>query len=278
MKLTVSNIAWSVEEEDAVARDLREWGAAGVEVAPTRIWPDLSQAPAREVAAYRAFWEDHGLRVSSMQALLYGQPELRIFEGPEVRDATLAYLEHALEIGAILGAGVLVFGSPKNRQRGDLDPEPAHAVALEFFRRLGVRAQAHGVAIGLEANPTDYQCDFLTTHGELSAFVRAVDHPGVAHHLDLGGALLCGDDEAEAVAGGWPLSHVHLSEPFLNGIGRHPEAHDRLAHALRAKGYSGWISIESRRDEADALGRVEQAVAFVTERYLGGNPAGNPDS
>ncbi len=269
MKLAISNIAWSVQEEDAIAARLVAWGAQGVEVAPTRIWHDLSRAPAAEVTAYKRYWRDHGLEIPSMQALLFGQPALRLFQGPETREQMLAYLDHALRIGALLGARVLVFGSPKNRQRGPLGLVEARQVAFDFFGRLGDRACNHGVTIGLEANPTDYHCDFLTTHQELADFVQALDHPGVVHHLDLGGVILSQEHPRDAVKALWPLAHVHLSEPFLNGLGQHQEAHERLARTLLRRGYEGWVSIETRSDETDPAGRVQATLAFARARYQG---------
>lgn len=267
MKRAISNIAWSLEEEASVAGKLATWGAQAVEVAPTRTWPDLASAPPPEVKRYRQFWADHGLEISSMQALLYGQPDLHVFGNQAEQGRTLDYLNHALDIGAELGADVLVFGSPKNRKRGDRSDREVQDQATQFFHELGERAAERGVRIGLEANPVDYHCDFLTDHEQVAAFVGALAHPGVVHHLDLGGAILAGDDLAACVERAHPMAHVHLSEPFLNGVGAHQDEHRALAQALATAGYARWISIETRRDEEDPLGRVEKALAFVAEVY-----------
>ena len=55
---------------------------------------------------------DRGVSVVALQALLFGRPDLVLFESPERRSATLDYLEGVLRLASWLGAGPLVFGSP----------------------------------------------------------------------------------------------------------------------------------------------------------------------
>lgn len=269
MKLAISNIAWDLGEERTVGSRLRGWGIAGVEVAPSRVWPDLAAVSDSEVASYRAFWLDHDMVIPSMQALLYGRPDLTIFHDASTRARTLAYLHHAVRIGALLGAKVLVFGSPRNRQRGDMRDDVASAIAVDFFTTLGDQAVDAGVAIALEANPLEYGCDFLMTNVEVAAFVRTLDHPGIVHHVDLGGTILAGELPGEIVRDAWPVAHVHASEPHLASFGTHDHehAHRALAGALTTAGYSRWVSIEMRRDPSDPVGAVERAAGFAATVY-----------
>ena len=44
MKLAISNIAWTNEEEADVAAKLRELGVRCVEIAPTKRWDDPTKA------------------------------------------------------------------------------------------------------------------------------------------------------------------------------------------------------------------------------------------
>lgn len=263
----MSNIAWTVDEERAMALQLRAWGADGVEVAPSRHWPDLSTVSDQDVASYRGFWREHGLVVSSMQALLYGRPDLTMFQDAATRARTLAYLCHAARIGAGLGAQVLVFGSPRNRRRGDVGHAEAVGIATDFFRRLGDHAVDQGVTIGLEANPTAYDCDFLTTNAEATSFVTAVGHPGIVHHIDVGGTILMNESIDVVVRDACPVAHVHASEPHLTELGRHETAHRSIAAALAGVGYNKWVSIEMRRDAGDPAGAVERAIRLAAALY-----------
>src|SRR4051812_10174740 len=109
--LAVSGIAWEQAEEADVARLMRRHGCGAVELAPTGRWPKPLEAPAADVAAYRRWWEDQGLPVVALQALLFGQPELLLFESAPVRARLLDYLKGIVDLGAALGAKALVFGS-----------------------------------------------------------------------------------------------------------------------------------------------------------------------
>src|SRR5438477_315577 len=148
MKLAVSNIAWPREQDAAVADALRELGVTGIEVAPTKVWPQPLAATDAEVDAYRRFWNDRGIEIIAAQALLFGKPELTLFDSPETRARTLDYLTGIVRLCSRLGAGALVFGSPKNRRVGNGSPHKARQVAAEFFGRLaGVAEDAGAEAV-----------------------------------------------------------------------------------------------------------------------------------
>ncbi|HVE85340.1 MAG TPA: sugar phosphate isomerase/epimerase, partial [Myxococcales bacterium] len=115
MKLTASNIAWKPAEDETAAAALRSVRAEGVEIAPTAVWPRPLESTQQQRLEYRRWWEERGLKISSLQALLFGRPELRIFGDEEGRKATFEYLAGMIRLGGELGAAALVFGSPKNR-------------------------------------------------------------------------------------------------------------------------------------------------------------------
>ena len=72
LSLSVSQIAWTPDLEDKVVPLLREWGVCGVEVTPARVASDPGDPTPGEARSCRRRLESCGLRVSSMQALLYG--------------------------------------------------------------------------------------------------------------------------------------------------------------------------------------------------------------
>ena len=164
LRLAVSNIAWNADEDDAIGLLLQSEGVAGVEIAPTKWRERPLDATSREIADYRRAWEERGLRIVSMQSLLFGRPDLQLFG--DTRSALTDFLIRTIELGANLGAHALVFGSPRNRVRGELSPVDAMSTAVDFFRPLGEHAAAHGVTLCIEASPPDYGCDFVTTTAE----------------------------------------------------------------------------------------------------------------
>ena len=269
MKLAVSNIAWPREQEAAVADLLREHGVAGVEVAPTKVWPNPLAATESEIDAYRRSWNDRGIEVVAAQALLFGKPELTVFDSVETRAKTLAYLAGIVRLGARLGAGALVFGSPKNRRVGNGSPHQARAVAKEFFRELGKIAADAGTAVVLEANPPEYGADFVTRAAEAVELVKAVDHPGFRLHLDTGCMTLAKDPIGDTFDAGFALTrHFHVSEPNLDRPGTPGKVdHPAFAAELKRRGYSHWVSLEMREPKPFTPGALADAVRWLKQVY-----------
>ena len=153
MKLAISNIAWPTSEEEMAARIMQEAQIGGVEVAPTKLWPKPLEATDDDLARYRHFWAAHGIAIVAVQSLLFGRPDLTIFENAVKRRETLAYLRRIMRLSAQLGAHVLVFGSPKNRKVNDLPPATVETIAVDFFHAAGEVAAAYELLLCIEPNP-----------------------------------------------------------------------------------------------------------------------------
>lgn len=269
MKIAVSNIAWNIEEDAAVAALLREFKVKGVELAPTKVWPLPDAVDETSARDYRNFWLDQGCEIVAFQALLFGRPELCLFTSDEAREKTFAYLSTIIGLAEKLGACALVFGSPKNRAVGEMKPSRAAEIAIEFFGRIGEVAASHGTCFCIEPNPVDYGCDFVRTAAEGLELVRRVNHPGFRLHLDAGALTMNGEDYERAIAEciEW-MAHFHVSEPNLEIIGRRNTPHCRIARALRTANYQNWVSVEMRGAQARPnTTALRDALDFVTSTY-----------
>jgi D-psicose/D-tagatose/L-ribulose 3-epimerase len=276
MRLAVSNIAWPPEADEAAARLLTEHGVAGVEIAPARVCERPWEAPPDRVAAYRRFWEERGLPIVAMQALLFGRPELVLFADTAARRSLRDHLLAIIDLAAGLGAERLVFGSPKNRLRGGLGRAQAEAIALPFFVDLGRRAADRGVWLCIEPNPVEYGCDFLVDSREVIRFVERVGQAGLGVHLDAGGMKLAGECPADVVSrAGHRWRHFHASEPHLVAVGDGGVDHGGIAAALRHVGYDGFVSVEMVQDPAGTSWheRLARSLSIVQRAYGDGATA-----
>jgi sugar phosphate isomerase/epimerase len=268
MKLAVSNIAWPAEQDEAVAELLRAEGVGGVEVAPTKLWPRPAEASAEEIEVCRRWWETRGLAIVAAQALLFGRPELTLFDDAETRGRTRDYLRAIVRVCGLLGAGALVFGSPKNRRRGGREPGEVWPVAVDFFGDLAETAEAEGTAVVIEANPPEYGADFVTRAAEAITLVQAVNHPGLRLHLDTACMALADDPAAETVAAGSPLlRHFHASEPFLAPLGVGGIDHAAAGMELRRRGYAHWVSVEMKETTPFTLDGLRRAIRHARRHY-----------
>lgn len=276
MKLAVSNIAWNAPLEAAVADHLRSLGVTGVEIAPSKVHPQPLEATDADLARYRDFWESRGISIVAMQALLFGRNDLHLFRDEASRRSMRDYLAGICRFAGKVGAKALVFGSPKNRLKGELSPAAAREIAVPFFREIGQIAEREGTWLCIEHNPPEYGADFVTTSAEALDLVTAVNQPGFGLHLDTGGLTLAYEStETLSRAGSW-WRHFHISEPNLAPIGD-PAAsdaveidarHARYGAALKQSGYTGWISLEMKTLPDDrCLESVSQAIEFARKHY-----------
>ncbi|MCC6717877.1 MAG: sugar phosphate isomerase/epimerase [Acetobacteraceae bacterium] len=268
MKLAVSNIAWSVAEQDAILAALPELGVTGVEIAPTVLWPDWEGATPSAARALRTRLAGQGLAVPALQSILFARPALQLFGDAASQEALVAHIAATAALAAALGAGVMVFGSPRNRLRGDLPPAAAMDQAVPLLRVLGAACRDAGTTLGIEANPAQYGGDFVLRWSEAAALVDRVNHPGVVLHLDTACTALAGDDPAAAAAAcASRIRHFHVSASQLGPVdAASPIDHPAIAAALHAGGYAGWVSIEMRRTDTP-LETVRAAAAHVRACY-----------
>jgi sugar phosphate isomerase/epimerase len=267
MRLAVSNLAWPSDQEGTAFERLAALGAAGVEVAPTRIapWPELTSPL---ISDYRARLEGRGLCVSSLQAVLYQRDELQLLGDDGSFAGMCEHLRRVAEIASLLGARVLVFGSPRNRRLFNFSPADAWSLGRDRLHRLGEITAAVDVALGIEPVPAFYGGDYLADWRDVLRMVREVDHPGVRVHLDTGCVGLGGGSIGEAVAASreW-LAHFQIAQPNLADFAEPAENHAEAAAALRACGYAGWLAIEMREAESAPLAAMETAVRTALKIY-----------
>lgn len=264
MKLAVSNIAWSAEDAPQVLPLLRDGGITGIEIAPTMAWPNWDGATPQAAAALRRALADQGFAVPALQSILFARPALQVFADDPA--PLLAHIAAVAALAGALGASAMVFGSPRNRLRGERDPEAARDAAVPVFRALAAACHDAGTALAIEANPPQYGGDFLLRWQEAAELVARVAHPGIVLHLDTACTAMAGDDPIAAAAAANP-AHFHVSAPNLAPVDETSAIdHRAIAAALRQAGYQGWVSLEMRRPDPP-LPAITRAIAHLRDCY-----------
>ena len=267
MKIAVSNIAWPAELDESVFAFLAASGVEGIEVAPTRVWPQWEGIDRASVQAFRRAVESHGLRISSLQSILFQKPELRLFAGDPERQALNEHLRRCADLAADLGAECMVFGAPRNRDRGSISEPCAFEIAARFFAGAGAYCSERGVCLAFEANPAEYQCNFVTDSAAAAKLVKAVGSEGFRLHLDTACLRLASENAGSAIIeNAGILRHFHASEPYLADYSPPVAAHVEAAAALRSVHYDHWAALEMRAEEP-ALPALREAVRYVRATY-----------
>lgn len=271
MKLAISNIAWEKNEDDLVYFLMKKNGFKGLEIAPTRVWENPYEQTEDSLKFFKSNTEKQGLNLVAMQSLLFGRPELKIFETEQTRNETLEYLKKNILLASKLGIKSLVFGSPKNRIIGGIDAEVAREISIEFFSEIGSFSSKNNVCFCIEANPKDYNTDFINTTYEALDLVRSVNTKGFCLHVDLGTIILNNEDCEKVIEKSIDfISHFHISEPFLNSMSdKNLPFHKKAASTLKKLCYDNWLSIEMKKGISESnVDSVRSALEFCSYIYI----------
>lgn len=260
MKLSISNIAWTLEYDEDVYRMMKQYGFDGLEIAPTRIFTQKPYDRIEEAIKWKEdLYSEYGLNVSSMQSIWYGVQE-KVFGTEEERNILIDYTKKAIDFAKTINCNNLVFGCPRNRnvpEGVDMD------LANPFFKEIGDYAYASGCVIGMEANPTIYNTNYINETKEALDLIERVDSKGFLLNLDMG-TMIQNNENIDILVGNIDkINHVHISEPGLKPIETR-EVHNRLKEILENEGYSRYVSVEMGKvDDIEVVKNVMRYVRSV---------------
>ncbi|MBP1545232.1 MAG: sugar phosphate isomerase/epimerase [Oscillospiraceae bacterium] len=257
MKLSISNIAWTAENDSEIYAIMKKYGYEGLEIAPTRIFPE---APYDNIENARCWSQElkkkYGFVISSMQSIWFGRQEA-IFGTDEERRILLDYTKKAIDFAAAIGCGNLVFGCPKNRNMPDGANE---SFAIEFFRSIGNYAAEKGSVIGMEANPTIYNTNYINSTEQALELISRVNSTGFRLNLDVGTMIRNGENVGILKGKVRLINHVHISEPYLKPICER-FIHKELLRILAEENYMGFVSIEMGK--TDDIAEISKSMEYI---------------
>lgn len=257
LKLAISNIAWDKADDEAVYAAMQQNGFTGLEIAPTRIFPEYPYENLTGAALFGGYLLNRwGFHVPSMQSIWYGQTG-NIFD-PVQAEELLDYTAEAFQFAHTINCPVWCSAAPK--------PPPGPAAHRGggrcLFAKAGALASHYDVVLAIEANPPVYT-NYLNNTADAFAMVKRLQSPGLAVNLDLSTMISNGERLRDFVDDIKYVSHVHISEPGLEPIVPRQE-HKELAMLLKAVGYSGDVSIEMKRTDVET---VRKTLAYIAEVF-----------
>lgn len=269
MDISISNIAWDVAFDEEIAALLTKHNIKNIDIAPGKYFSDINSVSSSEITKVKNWWAERGIGICGMQSLLYGTQGLNLFADKETQSRMINHLRAVFRIAGELEALKVVFGSPKNRDRGNLSDLECMDTATDFFYRLGEEAKVFDVSLCLEPNPACYGANFMLNSEETADVVKTVNHPNVKMQLDTG-ALTINNEEPASVLQRFAslIGHVHVSEPDLVPVGAVKTDHARMADAVAAFLPRHTVTIEMlTKDASTRMHDIESALKTVNQYY-----------
>lgn len=261
IKKSLSNIAWSVNDDSTVYNWMKKYGYSGLEIAPTRIIPESPYSKLNEIQNWlKDIKTKYGFVVPSMQSIWFGRNE-KIFGSVEERTNLVEYTKKAIDFAEIIECKNLVFGCPRNRNV----PEGINSdEIIPFFKEIGDYAAKHGTVIAMEANPPIYNTNYINNTISALELIKKVDSNGFMLNLDVGTMIENKEDIGELVDNVKYINHVHISEPGLKPI-MSRQLHKELSNLLSSQGYDRFVSIEMGK--IDDITTIEKTMIYIREVF-----------
>lgn len=186
-----------------------------------------------------------------------------VSEDPELRAVRLANILRTLEIAPRLGARNISITTGK--PLGGMSPEACEPVLRDGLMRVLDRAEAVGVDVGIECEPGL----LVETSDELLALIDRVGSARLGANLDIGHALVSGEDPAEAVrrlrGRIWNLhvEDIRDRKHYHRIPGEGDVDFAALAAALRETGYDRWATLELYTCAADPNRAASESLRIL---------------
>lgn len=233
-------------------KHIRSLGYEGIEIAPFTLAEDPAKLTHEERAEFKRIIEGEGLEYVGLHWLLAAPPGLHVTSPDEnIRKRSWEHVHSLIDLSFDLAGpgdnkGVLVFGSPKQRQtNGAIPVREAVDIFTHELAHAAAHAETSGVTILVEALPKN-QCDVINILAEAVAIVRQIGSPAVQTMFDTHNAVDEQDPIPELLRRyGQYIRHVHVNEIDGSEPGYRDYDFAPVLHALNELEYPGWVSVEA---------------------------------
>lgn len=255
MKIGFNLLLWTghvTEENFPLLEKLKATGYDGVEV------PIFDPSNPEDFRRLGKALSDNGLQ-SAAVTVCPDQAHSLISPNAADRQAGVEHLKRVIDCGHL--AGIQNLCGPYYQELGNFtgdaptDTERAHAA--ECHRLLAEHAQQAGIRLTIESL-NRFECHFLNTMEQASAYVKQVNHPNFFTMYDTFHANIEEKDPLGVIEPNLDvIRHVHISANDRGTPGKDHTPIRETIQILKKNGYDQWLVIE-------AFGRSLPALAAAT--------------
>ena len=270
MQLSVSNIAWNNKYLEKYLQILQELNCHGVEIAPSAIWDEPTNASDEEITYIKKLIKKYNLVIPAFHALLYNKPNFSIFGNKNQRKETVSYIKKLIQLADKLSVNNLVYGSPNSRKLGEKTYTECYNIAIETFKDLAKECRKHNTCFCIEPLES-FKNDFIQNSKEGHRIVTDVNDSGFRLHLDTG-AMINNKEDFNIIFKKYVsiLRHFHVNDPGLMPPGHSNIDHSIISKPLVESKYNNFISIEMRKNNKNNknnMNILKKSILYVKEKY-----------
>jgi sugar phosphate isomerase/epimerase len=234
---------WSLEE---TFQFVSRTGYDALEIAPFTIAKSVLDISRAQRGAIKELAARNRIAVSGIHWVLVQTEGLHLTSPDSAtRRRTGEYFSALVDFCADIGGGIIVVGSPKQRNlEAGVSPEQGWEWATAIFREPVMKAEQRGVTICFEPLAPG-ETNFINTAAEAIRFVKQLHTPHFKIILDVKAMSSEGKSIPQIIQESWPhFGYFHANDKNLKGPGFGEIDFKPIANALKEIGYNGYVSVE----------------------------------
>ncbi len=265
MKFAICNELFEGLTHRATFELVAKTGYAGIELAPFTLASHPRKFSSVQRRAMRQLAEDSGIEIVGLHWLLAKTEGLGLTSGDaSVRQRTADYLVDLVDLCGDLGARVMVFGSPQQRNLSPgQDLDAGMELAAECLSRVVPALERTGVRLAMEPLGPE-ETNFLNTADQAQQLCERIGSENICLHLDVK-AMSTEEAPISQIIRDFSgkFAHFHANDPNRKGPGMGDVDFVPIIRELIAGSYQGWVSVEVFDFEDGA-----QSIATRSINYL----------
>tara|TARA_A200000113_G_scaffold211191_1_gene211684 strand:+ start:850 stop:1659 length:810 start_codon:yes stop_codon:yes gene_type:complete len=241
MKLSVSNLAWPVSENDWCLSTLSNNGISGVEIAPLKVFNSWESITTNDISKSKEKFASYGLEVSSFQAITFGTEGLALLGATDAKKRFYKHLEKVAWLLAEFETKIAVFGSPALRKQSSFNSGELE----EIFMSINEVFARQNVTLAWETVPSYYGCNVLNTLKTSNEFLSNPLLTNICRHFDTGCQYLSGDlNDNQFIKFLSKSKHLHVSEVDLADFSEPSKYNLEIADTVSQIYHGEWCVLE----------------------------------
>jgi len=233
MKLSLSNLAWDIRDDDQMLSILKNNNIKNIEGILTKInnWDELTNDV---LLKHKKKLDFYNIKMESIQSIFYN------IKCDGITDDKIVYnhIKRLIGICNILEVKVMVFGSPTMRN-GLIDD----SLSL-IFKKIDGLLNNTGITLIIEPNSKIYKGNYFHNLTEIVDFIDQNKFINIKTMIDTHNLILEGNDLIIELNKYYNyINHIHISEVNLSPI-TNPEIHIKFSNELKKMRYDKIITYE----------------------------------
>ena len=176
---------------------------------------------------FKQILKKNSLKISSIQSVFFGKPDLNIFDGSKHK-AILLHIKNIIKISKYLGVKNIIFGSPINRRINLKKKKQQTLVGIKIFKKIANECKKNKIIFCIEPNAKYYNCNYINSIQQAIKLVRVINSENFLINVDTGNISLENKKLVNFKKSSKLFGNFQISEKNLSRISKGNINHEKI--------------------------------------------------